>query len=715
MELLVRHIMMSSFKTVRADDRLQTVMELMRQTRLDGLPVVDDHGKLIGMMSKANLFDAIGAGFSLQTPITEHFVREPVAFQESMPYSVAAETVHSTKIGSAPVVDDHGKVRGIVTKASWIMAMFREESYLNSQLRAMYDSMHNGLIVTDHQGYVTSINAAARRALGLSALEAAGKRADSILPGLDLDMVLQGQSIIGVEHRCGPLRLVSNATPIVGQGQASSKGIEGAIVVFQDLTELERVTELYETLQAVIDIAYDGILVVDEKCRITMVNQAMAKFLDARPGEMVGKPIQHFVKNSGLPKVVKTGIAEKYEVHVLNDRKPYIVSRQPVVRDGRVIGAVGRILFQNLEVMKELAEKLESKDRELKFYKYKLAQESGFAGFEQIITCDPKFIRIKEEAQIAARGNSNILITGESGTGKELLTQAIHLKCGRKGPLVKVNCAAIPENLLESEFFGYAAGAFTGARHGGKEGKLTLADRGTLFLDELGDMSPLLQGKLLQVLQDGTFEPVGSNQSLKVNIRVIAATNKDLERMVREGGFRADFYYRLNVIHLHIPPLRERRGDITLLAYNFLEKYNKIFGVNIKEYSNQVRNIFLQYDWPGNVRELENVVERAINFTRGSMIGVEELPLYLQDGGHGNRGKAGARRKRMLRERREDAENEAILAALEQTGGNKAQAAKLLGISRTWLYAKISRGGIADIKSLHQFNIAAKAAGAKVP
>ncbi len=690
-ELLVRHIMSKSFETVRADDSLQRVIQLMRKTKLDGLPVVDADGKLIGMMPKTNLFAALGAGFPLHAPITEHFVREPVAFRESMPYSVAADTVRSTKIGSAPVVDDLGKVRGIVTKASWIMAMFREESYLNSQLRAIYDSMHNGLIVIDKQGCVTSVNVAARRILGLTPSEGVGKRADAILPGLDLDLVLRGQSLIGVEQRRGHLRLVSNVTPIVGQGQGSLKEIEGAVVVFQDLTELERVTELYETLQSVIDIAYDGILVVDEKCRITMVNEAMAKFLEAQPNEMIGKPVHQFVKNSGLPQVVKTGIAEKNEVHVFDGRKPYIVSRQPVMRDGRVIGAVGRILFQNLEVLKELAEKLESMDRQLKYYKNKLAQESGIASFEQILTCDPEFIKTKKEAQIAGRGNSNILITGESGTGKELLAQAIHRESGRKGTLVKVNCAAIPENLLESEFFGYAEGAFTGASKGGKQGKLTLADRGTLFLDEVGDMSPFLQGKLLRVLQDGTFEPVGSNQPVKVDLRVIAATNRNLEQMIKEGSFRADLYYRLNVIRLDIPPLRERPQDIILIAHYFLKKYNKIFGVNLKECSSQVRNIFTAHDWPGNVRELENVVERAINFARGANIEVEELPLYLRDETQGKQASHGRPRKKMLRDRREDAESDAILAALEQTGGNKAQAAKMLGISRTWLYAKMAR------------------------
>ena len=696
-EMLVQHIMTRSFRTVECHDTLEKVVELLRESKLDGLPVIDAHGKLIGMMPKANLFDALLSRLPLSTPVAEIFVREPVAFRESMPYTVAAETVKNTKIGSAPVVNRQGKVTGVVTKASWIMAMFQEQSLLNSQLTAIYDSMHNGLIVTDEQGRITSLNAAARRILNIIPSEWVGKRADRLLPGLDLEHALKGRSLIGVEQRVRGLRLLSNVTPVVSQLQGDLDAIQGAVVVFQDLTEMERMTELYETLESVLKLAYDGIMVVDEKCRITMVNQAMADFLDSGPDEMVGKSIQHFVKNSRLPKVVRTGIAEMNQVHVFDGRKPYLVSRQPVMRGGRVIGAVGRILFQNHEVLKDLAEKLESQALELKYYKNRLAQESGNNGFAQIMTADPEFIHVKEDARVAARGSSSILITGESGTGKELLAQAIHRDSGRRGPIVRVNCAAIPESLLESEFFGYVDGAFTGARQGGKQGKLSLADGGTLFMDELGDMSLFLQGKLLRVLQDGTFEPVGSNRSVKVNIRVIAATNKDLEQMVSEGTFRSDLYYRLNVIRLHIPSLRERREDVILLAYHFLKKYNEIFGKNIKECTGYVRNILMQHDWPGNVRELENVVERAINFALGSTIEVDDLPLYLRDESmekQASKPVSQREEKKMLRQRRDDADNGAILAALEQTAGNKAKAAKLLGISRTWLYAKMSRADL---------------------
>jgi transcriptional regulator with PAS, ATPase and Fis domain len=693
MGLLVRQIMTRCFETVQPNDSLHRVLEVMQDTKLDGLPVADANGKLIGMMPRTSLFNALIAGSPLHEPITAHFIREPVAFLESMPYSVAAQTIRFTKIGSAPVVDDRGKVTGIVTKASWIMAMFQEESYLNSQMRAIYDSVHNGLIVVDHCGRVTSLNASARRILGLGVSEGLGESLDSLLPLPNLEHVLKGNSLIGVEHRHKHLRLVSNVTPIVCKREGAPEERRGAVVVFQDSTELQRVMELNETLQSVLDIAYDGILVVDEKCRISMVNDAMAKFLEKRPKEMIGKQVQNFVENSGLPKVVKTGIAERNEVQVFKGN-PYLVSRQPIIRKGKVIGAVGRILFQKLEVLRELAQKLDDMGRQVKYYKDRFAESSGVVDFGQIITSDPRFIKTKNEAQITARGHSNILITGESGTGKELLTQAIHKESHRKGHLVKVNCAAIPENLLESEFFGYVEGAFTDACRGGKQGKLGLADRGTLFMDEIGDLCLFLQGKLLRFLQDGTFEPIGSNQPVKVDVRIIAATNRNLEEMVREGSFRSDLYYRLNVIRLHIPPLRERREDIILLAHHFLEKYNEIFGVSLKEFSDQVRSILTRHDWPGNVRELENVVERAANFARGSIVEVGELPSYLRDDGQGRNCKRERGPIRRLHDHRQDAEKEAIVTALEQTGGNMAQAAKLLGISRTWLYAKMSRAGL---------------------
>ena len=579
------------------------------------------------------------------------------------------------------------------------MAMLKEETQLNSRLGAILHTMYNGLIALDANGIITDINTAAQTILATDASRAIGKPAGRMLPGLKLDDILtHGNPSVGILHSQEEMSLLCNITPIT-----CDQSITGAIIVFQDLTdlmrivtELESVTKLYRTLQSVMDFAYDGIIVVDETGCISMINKAAQRFLRKQEDLILGKPVEKVIENTRLHNVLKTGVPEINELQFIN-QVPYVVSSLPIIRKGQVVGAVGKILFRNLDELKELAKKLGGMDQDISNTNIagRLRDKPG-TGFDQIVTADSAFRQIIEEAEIVSRGTSNILITGESGTGKELIAQAIHKNsCNRSGPLVKVNCAAIPDSLMESEFFGYAPGAFTGARRSGKQGKLQLADGGTLFLDEIGDMPLALQSKLLQVIQDRSFEPIGSNESVKVNVRFIAATNRNLEDMVADGRFRADLYYRLNVIHLHTPPLRERRQDINLLVQFFLEKYNHIFNTHIRDISREVREIFLDHPWPGNVRELENVIERAINFARGTIIEKQDLPHYLREKTqHANPRQLYPPKKQLLKPSREDHERDVILEALKLSGGNKAQAARILGISRSWLYEKMTKMGI---------------------
>jgi transcriptional regulator with PAS, ATPase and Fis domain len=573
---------------------------------------------------------------------------------------------------------------------------------------AMLHNMHNGLIAVSLEGNVNSINRAAEKILNTTA-ESVGKPVNLLLSGLDLENVLKnGDASIGIKHSQGDLSLLCNINPIIVRDK-----LTGANIVFQDLTdlnrlvsELESVTEHYETLQSVMDIAYDGIIVVDESSRISMINKAAAKFFRKHEEDIVGRPAKDVIENTRLNKVVRSGVPEINELQFIGGT-PYVVSSQPIFRKGQIIGAVGKIMFRNLAEIQDMADKLANIDQQLAYYKSRASMPNeDIISFDQIVTADTAFKQIKEDAEIAARGTSTILITGQSGTGKELVAQSIHnasLCC--EGPLVKVNCAAIPEALLESEFFGYAPGAFTGASRSGSKGKLAAADGGTFFLDEIGDMPFFLQGKLLRALQDSCFEPIGSNKSVYVNVRFIAATNHDLKALVQKGLFRPDLYYRLNVIHFSIPPLKERRHDIILLVHTFLDKYNRIFGTNIKGITSQVQSAFLDHEWPGNVRELENVIERAINFARGDKIEIKDLPLYLREGKHdeislpgqtvtgslGNNDQIRYQNPQILRTSRENHERQAIVAALGQAKGNKAAAARALGISRSWLYEKMSK------------------------
>lgn len=302
--------------------------------------------------------------------------------------------------------------------------------------------------------------------------------------------------------------------------------------------------------------------------------------------------------------------------------------------------------------------------------------------------------QLMEMLSLVAPSEATVLITGESGTGKGLVARAIHANSMRKdGPLVEVNCAAIPENLLESELFGHEKGAFTGADKP-RRGRFAQADGGTIFLDEVGELSVFMQAKLLRVLQDGILQRVGSDRTHTVDVRVVAATNRDLLQMVREGTFREDLYYRLNVVALEVPPLRDRRDDIPLLTQHFLSLYAEKNSRRVKGVTPQVMDIFLRYDWPGNVRELENVLERSVILLRGDYVTERELPFHLQEMAQG----APSPPSEPLPGVPVDSiwtlaemEKQMILRVLEDTGGNKSEAARRLGITRRTLKLKLKR------------------------
>jgi len=449
-----------------------------------------------------------------------------------------------------------------------------------------------------------------------------------------------------------------------------------------------------------------ALVVVNEDGLIVLVNRVFLDFIRLKEEAVISQPIIDILENSRLHIVARTGIPELNDIQFVGG-KPYVVSNMPIVREGHIIGAVGKISFRRVEELRDLAQKLETMDSRLTHFQEELKKarfrERPFR-FEDIITINQAMQDIIQEAMQAAQGLSTVLISGESGVGKELVAQAIHQASPRSdAPFVKVNCAAIPENLLESEFFGYEQGAFTGAQPGGKQGLLDLANEGTLFLDEIGDMPLSLQGKLLRVLQDQTFERVGGTETIRVDIRFVAVTNKNLEQKVREGTFRQDLYFRLNVIPVHLPPLRERLEDILPLVHAFLRKYNAIFGMQVSDIAPGALAAFRSYTWPGNVRELENVVERAMNFTNENIIKVEHLPPHLRSirsdqGFQANRKETEDKDVEhtvpAYRWKRDELERETILKALHHTGGNKSEAARYLGISRSWLHEKIKRFGL---------------------
>lgn len=439
---------------------------------------------------------------------------------------------------------------------------------------------------------------------------------------------------------------------------------------------LENVEISRDEMYTVLETAHEGIFALDRKGYVKHCNNRAAALFGTTKADLIGSHISKLMPGSPAVKVLETGrgYTENEEIFKGDGRQlHFIVTVKPFSSGDEIEGVV--ISFRDIEEAQKLV--------------YNFNTRNIKNTVNDIIGSSEKIMKAKQQALITARSNSTVLITGESGTGKEMFAKAIHYASPRgDNPFITVNCGAIPENLMESELFGYEKGAFTGASEKGKEGKFELADGGTIFLDEIGDMPLHLQVKLLHVLQNMRFERVGGNRSIMVDVRVIAATNRDLEQMIDEGTFREDLYYRLSVIPLYIPPLRERREDIKTLMYHFLKKYNTFMNRNIEGFTPDVEELYMNHDWAGNVRELENAVEYGTNMAFGKFIGMDEVPARIL-----RREEETIRFKNLdkpLAEQVKLYEKEIITKALEQADGVKEVVARQLGLSRATLYRKLS-------------------------
>ena len=432
------------------------------------------------------------------------------------------------------------------------------------------------------------------------------------------------------------------------------------------------------------------IIFVDVEGKIVELSYAYAKFLGVNREDVIGKPVTDVIENTRLPNVIETRVAEIAQAHKIKG-KNMIANRIPIIRNGKVEGAFGRVLFKNVEELDELYKQIGDMTQELNFYERSFAKSnSSKYGADDIVGNSPAMGELKKTIKHIADSKSNVLILGESGTGKELVAHAIHSEYhGEDKPFVCVNCAAIPSELLESELFGYEEGSFTGAKKGGKIGMFQASDGGTLFLDEIGEMPLQMQAKLLRVLQDKKVKKVGSNEAKPVNVRIIAATNRDLEAMVREGTFRDDLYFRLNVISVNIPPLRERVEDLPMLVEVLIDKVSGNPYMDARGISPEAMEYIKKYPWPGNVRELENVIEHAANFVGSDgIIHVNNLPKVIT-------GLEKSSEIKTLKQIVDEIERQTIVNALHNNNGSRVKAAKALGISRTSLYEKMEKHNIA--------------------
>ena len=455
----------------------------------------------------------------------------------------------------------------------------------------------------------------------------------------------------------------------------------------KDLNELLEKCQFYE---AVLDIIHNGVMITDPTGEIIFFSKTYGHFLKIDPRTVIGKHCTEVVENSRMHIVAKTGIPEINHPHRIKGQD-MVVQRIPLKKDGKVIAVFGQVMFKDVRDVHTLARKLNVLESKVELYEKELESlRSSKYTFKNIIGKSEEMVELKRSALKAAKTNAPVLLMGESGTGKELFAHAIHYASERRVyPFIRLNCAAIPKDLLEAELFGYEPGAFTGAGSKGKPGKFELAHRGSIFFDEISDLPLEMQPKLLRVLEEKEVERIGGTRLTKCDFRLIAATHENLEKCVEQGKFRKDLYYRLNVIPIQIPPLRERKEDIPLIAEHLIQALNKDLGTNVKKISPAVFNVFENFNWPGNVRELANILERVLYSIEGDTIQIHHLPLFLQR--QSLNGRLARLQPALLQDLKEEMEKEALLQAIRLSKDNKNKAARILGIHRTALYKKMKK------------------------
>jgi len=577
---------------------------------------------------------------------------------------------------------------------------------MKKEMEVILDSTHDAMIAVDKTGIITLFNKAAQRLTKINYEDAIEKHVEGVILNTRLPYILKtGKSELNRKQPLGEINIITNRMPVKNENGE----VIGAVAVFRDITEVlelgSQVTSLKEMtsmFKGIFDSTHDAISVVDQDGYGVLVNRAYTKVTGLTSADVMGKhcTVDIAEGESIHLKVLETGKSIMGERMLVGpNRREVVVDAAPIIINSQLKGSVAVIhdfteikrLTNELDQAKSIIRKLEAKYT-----------------FEDIIGEHKRIADAISKAKIAAATPATVILRGESGTGKELFAHAIHNASDRKySQFVKVNCASINENLLESELFGYEEGAFTGAAKGGRIGLFERGNGGTIFLDEIGEISMGTQVKILRVLQEKEIIRVGGNKSIAIDVRILAATNKNLEKAVAKGQFREDLYYRLNVIPVVIPPLRERKSDIRKLVKNFMRKFNQEYGRLAKDISPEALEILELYDWPGNIRELENVIGRAMisMVSNESVIKSYHLPQLIEEAVHSKVallkeqpseiGKMGK-----LSDRMDAFERNYLLRILEINEGNRKKTAVDLGISLRSLYYKLEKYGLHQMQEI---------------
>ncbi len=633
----VRDIMTSDPITLKPGHKVGEAVKIFIDHQIDGAPVIDSDGKLIGLFTKSQIYRAIDNGMNIMHTKVEQMMTRDIYI--GYPDDEFGEVVDAT-VPRLPVINENREVVGIVTRGDIAKAFFNSYNEMSLEYGTVINSAYNMVISIDDKGIIRIWNPSAEKYLGIRAEEAVGRSIIDVLPSSGLmNIIATGEPEPLKKVKLNDRWYMSNRSPLIKEGK-----IVGAVAILQDISDIEKmsgelsyVKELNEELDAIVESSFDGLFITDGKGITLRYNRAFEQLTGVDAHEYLDKSVTE-IKKDGI-------ISDPVTLHVLEQKKSITLMQESAIGklvlttgnpifddDGNIIRVVCNVrditeltlLRQELEKVQGLTQHYENQLRTLKLQ---------FTGDDKLVFTSAKMSNLVEMAMRVATVDATVLITGESGTGKELVAELIHASSRQNNkPLIKINCGAIPENLLESELFGYESGAFTGAKKEGKPGYIELAAGGTLFLDEIGEIPFNLQSKLLRFLQSKEISRIGSESSITVDVRIITATNRNLLEMVDNKEFRGDLYYRLNVIPVHIPPLRDRIEDMPALVAHFTQFFNRKYTMN-KRISPEVVDIFMHYDWPGNVRELNHLIERMMVISNREVITKEDLPPHMWDKG----------------------------------------------------------------------------------
>ncbi|MDR2295798.1 MAG: sigma 54-interacting transcriptional regulator [Clostridiales Family XIII bacterium] len=677
--------------TLNEKDPFEKAVAVFAAHKTNGIPIINEKGAMTGIISLARAFRLLHDAVDQNILLEEVMIRNPIVID---PEEDIDELI-GRPVSALPVVKDERLV-GLYSMPDTIRAYYNSTKTLRLELDAIIKGLYNGIVTIDAAEKIRVINPTAAAVLNVDIDEVIGKNINDVFPQAGLSEVMQsGRPAINRKIRFEDKTLLVTCTKVSGDheiGIAIINDFTELAVVYEELSQTK---ELMRELETIIETSSDGILVTDEKGDIVKVNTAVAEIFAEPIGTIIGKNIEAYKDIFGADilrrlfsergKTAGDKASQCLPLYARMGKTRLMVVVNPIIaKDGAYSGFV--VDIQDITRMHELERQVNQLEI---LYRQEIKKS---AAAEKYIFTDPNSRRLLERIQQVAKVDSTVLVTGESGVGKEVVAEILHSSGNRSDKaFVKINCGAIPETLLESELFGYEPGAFTGAGKKGKSGILEIANHGTVFLDEIGTLPISLQVKLLRVLQSQEIMRLGGIAPRKIDVRVIAATNKDLATMVQSGHFRLDLYYRLNVVPIFVLPLRDRKEDIPALLHYFLGKYNEKYKLS-KSFSASAVKQMLNYEWPGNVRELENMVERSVVTSEGDTIESLSKEMLTGNGGLWSRIDE-IRFRQNYRDIVNEYEMMLLNKALEQYGTTRKMSVAL-GLNQSTIVKKMSRLGL---------------------